>query len=263
MVGVQLTYGAARAALFVCLCLTTAATAGPSKASEADRRPAADFAALPLPPEIDRLYDLSPDLPRGRDTYLARLHSAAEEVGLPPALADAVALVESRYDPYARGGDGEVGLMQILPTTAAMLGHRGSLAELFDPEVNIRYGVRYLAKAWQLAEGDLCRALMKYRAGHGEERMTALSIRYCARARAHLATIGSPLISGSGSIDPKLMTALAALETAGPRPQAGGYKRGRVRTKSESRRFWAAHEKRIRAINAKLSASRLRVMSGT
>jgi len=39
--------------------------------------------------------------------------------------------------------------------------------------VNIHYGVTYLSQAWRLANGDLCRALMKYRAGHGEEMMSA------------------------------------------------------------------------------------------
>jgi hypothetical protein len=34
---------------------------------------------------------------------------------------------------------------------------------------------------------------MKYRAGHGEERMSERSVEYCRRARAHLAAIGSPL----------------------------------------------------------------------
>src|SRR3954449_4701365 len=44
--------------------------------------------------------------------------------------------------------------------------------------------------------GDVCRALMKFRAGWGEERMTPLSVEYCRRARGHLAAIGSPLAGG-------------------------------------------------------------------
>jgi hypothetical protein len=53
--------------------------------------------------------------------------------------------------------------------------------------------VGYLAKAWRLADGDLCRALTKYRAGHGSDRMSALSIEYCRRARQHLAAVGAQL----------------------------------------------------------------------
>ena len=43
----------------------------------------------------------------------------------------------------------------------------------------------------------MCRALMKYRAGHGEERMSPLSAEYCRRARGYLAAIGSPLVQGA------------------------------------------------------------------
>jgi hypothetical protein len=78
-----------------------------------------------------------------------------------------------------------------------MLGYKGDKAGLFDPETNVQYAVAYLARAWRLANGDLCRTLMKYRAGHGEERMTPLSVEYCRRARTHLAAIGSPLAEGA------------------------------------------------------------------
>ena len=61
----------------------------------------------------------------------------------------------------------------------------------------MRFGVAYLARAWELARGDVCRTLMKYRAGWGEERMTPLSVEYCRRAREHLAAIGSPLAGGA------------------------------------------------------------------
>ena len=73
-----------------------------------------------------------------------------------------------------------------------MLGFRGTTTELAKPEINIHYGVTYLAKAWRLAQGDLCKALMKYRAGHGEEAMTARSVIYCNRARNRLIAMNSP-----------------------------------------------------------------------
>jgi hypothetical protein len=76
--------------------------------------------------------------------------------------------------------------MQVRPSTARLLGFGGTDHELAQPATNIRLGVVYLAKAWSLAHGDLCRALMKYRAGHGEERMTPLSVKYCRHAREHL-----------------------------------------------------------------------------
>lgn len=128
-------------------------------------------------------------LSRGR--YLETIARLSEEHGVPSSLVDAVVRIESAYDPGAYGGVGEIGLMQVRPTTAAMLGFRGSITDLAEPETNLKYGVTYLAKAWRLAGGDLCRTLMKYRAGHGEERMSALSVTYCMRAREHLASLSA------------------------------------------------------------------------
>ncbi|WP_262031711.1 lytic transglycosylase domain-containing protein [Microvirga sp. Mcv34] len=139
--------------------------------------------------------------PKGRGSYLPLIVKEAERQGLPAAVADAVVMVESSYNPSVIGTVGELGLMQVRPGTAAMLGFTGPREALADPQVNIRYGIEYLAKAWRLTGGDLCRALMKYRAGHGEERMTPRSIEYCRRARVHLAAIGSPL-ANQGAADP-------------------------------------------------------------
>jgi Transglycosylase SLT domain len=136
-----------------------------SAASPADSL-ANHLQTLPEPPPIEKLIGL-PD-PIGRGAYLALIVSEADKAGIPPALVDAVVRVESNFEPRALGGVGEIGLMQIRPETAAMLGYRGDLAGLYEPHVNVAFGVRYLAGAWRLAGGNLCRALTKYRAGHGE-----------------------------------------------------------------------------------------------
>jgi soluble lytic murein transglycosylase-like protein len=146
-----------------------------------------------------------------RDTYRAMAREAAKSSGLPPDFADAIMEVESGYHPGSVGAAGEVGLMQVMPSTARMMGFEGSIEELATPEVNIRYGVTYLAQAWRLAGGDICTAAMKYRAGHGETRFSYLSVDYCLRVRAALtargyqvtgtvptATFGSPTRSGGG-----------------------------------------------------------------
>jgi hypothetical protein len=153
--------------------------------------------SVPLPPAITELFGLPKTYTKGRSAYLEILTRYAEQTDLPPAIADAVIRVESSFNPHAVGGVGEVGLMQIRPETAAMLGFSGGVTDLFEPETNIRYGVRYLARAWQLAQGDVCRTLMKYRAGWGNETMTPLSVEYCRRAKGHLAAIGSPLAAGA------------------------------------------------------------------
>jgi hypothetical protein len=128
---------------------------------------------------------------KDRSSYLPIIVRAAEASGVPPAVADAVVRIESRYQREAVGRAGEIGLMQVRPTTAASLGFSGSSSELADPEINIRLGVSYLARAWRLSGGDLCRALMKYRSGHRSVGMTALSMEYCRRVRLHLAATGT------------------------------------------------------------------------
>jgi hypothetical protein len=126
--------------------------------------------------------------PPGRSHYIYLVRAEARTTALPAEIADVVAYVESGYDPVRIGNAGEIGLMQVRPSTARMLGFRGSAAELFNPAKNVHYGVLYLAQAWRLAKGDLCRALMKYRAGHGTENMTLKSTDYCSRAKAYLAS---------------------------------------------------------------------------
>ena len=131
--------------------------------------------------------------PRALDahsSYRALIDKEAAGTGLAPEIADAVMAVESGYNPNAIGSVGEIGLMQILPSTARMLGFVGSNADLAVPATNIHYGVTYLAQAWRLAGGDLCTAVMKYRAGHGETRFSYLSVDYCLAVRSKLIARG-------------------------------------------------------------------------
>jgi soluble lytic murein transglycosylase-like protein len=71
---------------------------------------AADF-QVPLPPPVEALAVVSELRPTGRHAYIALLMREAEARRLPPALADAVAYVESAYNPGAVGAVGEVGIM--------------------------------------------------------------------------------------------------------------------------------------------------------
>jgi soluble lytic murein transglycosylase-like protein len=194
------------------------------------------------------------------------LAKEVQNTGLPADVADAVVHVESDYNPDTIGSVGEIGLMQVRPETAAMLGFRGSNDDLAKPEINIHYGVVYLSKAWRLASGDLCRALMKYRAGHGEEVMSPLSEEYCRRARMHLAALGSPFAvpenkppSESKSFESKPSDSKPSkLVTNSPTEVYAKYRQG---TSAASRAFWAAHDAKVRAITARLEARWHRVAS--
>ena len=163
----------------------------------------------------------------------------AERTGLDPALVDAVIKVESDYRPETIGAAGEIGLMQVLPSTARLLGFGGTDQELAEPATNIRLGVTYLAKAWNLAQGDLCRALMKYRAGHGEDRMTPLSVEYCRRAREYPSVQGRQVTEGTVVVG----TSSAGVQTmSGKIPAIDRHLRGQA--------FWSVHNARVKAITA-------------
>jgi soluble lytic murein transglycosylase-like protein len=155
-----------------------------------------DKSADTAPPDADPPSLAAPSPVTGPAGY--RLLSAleAKRSGLAPEIADAVMQVESGYNPAAIGTSGEIGLMQILPSTARMLGFTGTDSDLAVPATNIHYGVMYLAQAWQLAGGDLCTAVMKYRAGHGETRFSYRSVDYCLAVRAKLFARGFP-VTGS------------------------------------------------------------------
>jgi len=129
----------------------------------------------------------------GRELYRRLAQHHANENRIPYALVDAVIGVESAYKPKAVGDAGEVGLMQVLPSTATMLGHAGTVEDLSVPATNIRYGTRYLAGAWRLADGDICTTVMKYRAGHGETRFSQKSVDNCLRVRSKLKAAGYPV----------------------------------------------------------------------
>lgn len=107
----------------------------------------------------------------------------ARKHGVPSNLAHAIVRVESNFNPRARGRAGEVGLMQIKLGTARQMGYRGSRKGLYDPETNIKYGMKYLAGAHKLSGGDTCGTVLRYNAGHGAKRMNPISSRYCKKVR--------------------------------------------------------------------------------
>jgi soluble lytic murein transglycosylase-like protein len=117
----------------------------------------------------------------------------AHQEGIPPVLAHSVVMVESRYRPHATGHGGYIGLMQLSYHTARQMGYRGSRAALYDPETNVRYGVRYLAEAYREAHGKLCVTVSKYQGGTGVRGVTRAGAAYCSRVRHFMAAAGKPV----------------------------------------------------------------------
>jgi len=75
----------------------------------------------------------------------------ARHYDLDPALLAAVIYRESKFDANAKSSSGAIGLMQLLPSTAQGIatrtgGSRFVVSDLYDPEINIRYGAWYLRR---------------------------------------------------------------------------------------------------------------------
>ncbi len=78
-----------------------------------------------------------------------------------PRLIHAMIRVESDYDPTAVSSKGAMGLMQLIPSTAARFG----VEDPFNPRQNIQGGVSYLKYLMDLFGGNLPLSLAAYNAG--------------------------------------------------------------------------------------------------
>ena len=85
--------------------------------------------------------------------------------GVEPTLVHAVISQESRYHPRAGSPAGAVGLMQLMPATAARYGLTPN--ERYDPAKNVRAGIRYLKFLSRQFNGQLDLILAGYNAGEG------------------------------------------------------------------------------------------------
>ena len=125
----------------------------------------------------------------GGGQYSAIVARYAASYGVPVSLAHAVIRIESNYRPNMVGSAGEIGLMQIKPATARMMGYNGSAKGLFDPDTNIKYGMKYLAMAQDLGGGTTCGTILKYNAGHAATRMNPVSAAYCSKVKVQMAAL--------------------------------------------------------------------------
>ena len=94
-------------------------------------------------------------------------------------LTIAVMKVESNFSEAAHSQSGAVGLMQIMPETAAWIAYQleempeeiaCDIKNLREPETNIRYGTWYLAELEDEFNGNDVLALAAYNAGRGNVR---------------------------------------------------------------------------------------------
>ncbi len=100
--------------------------------------------------------------------FLDLFRSAGRAQNLPMALLQGLAQQESRFTPAVRSSVGAIGLMQLMPATAAELaGKLLSPAELEDPARNVELGSRYLSGLLRQWQGEPMLAVASYNAGPG------------------------------------------------------------------------------------------------
>lgn len=127
---------------------------------------------------------ISADAELRRSTYFNTMSAIACEFGLPTNLLDAVIAHESGYRPLAVSSAGAMGIMQIMPGTARLLG----LANPFNPVANMRAGARYLRQ--QLDRfGRIDLALAAYNAGPERRSLTAGYVPAIPETRNYVRTI--------------------------------------------------------------------------
>ena len=97
-----------------------------------------------------------------RNYLISLIKETAKKLGVDPKLALELAKRESDLNPFAVSKKGAIGIMQLLPSTARLLG-----VDPFDLEQNIEGGLRYFKSLLEQYNGDVELALAAYNAGPG------------------------------------------------------------------------------------------------
>jgi soluble lytic murein transglycosylase len=126
-----------------------------------------EFANLRLPQAGCRI-QWQRELQQHPRRFLQELGQAAREEGVDLELLWGVARQESRFSPGVASPVGAIGLMQLMPETAAELaGRQPSSEELQNPALNAQLGARYLKQLLQRWGNQPFLSVASYNAGPG------------------------------------------------------------------------------------------------
>jgi len=100
------------------------------------------------------------------DVELAALiYDIALQERIDPEVGFRVVYAESRFNSQAISSAGALGLAQVMPKTARIFDPDLATEDLFDSEINLRIGFRYLRAMMDKYAGDLSLALLAYNRG--------------------------------------------------------------------------------------------------
>jgi soluble lytic murein transglycosylase-like protein len=128
--------------------------------------------------------------------YDALISEHSAQHALNPDFVRAVIQAESAFNPRARSIKGAMGLMQLMPSTAAEY----RVTNAYDPVQNIRAGVAYLKSLMTRFNDDVSLALAAYNAGPGAVEKYGRTVPPYKETRNYVARIKSN--SGDGAAVP-------------------------------------------------------------
>lgn len=125
-----------------------------------DKEGVAHFTNVPVDPRFEAL-GWEEEFERYIGSYDGVIQKMAVRYKVEPALIKAVIKAESNFDPSAVSRKGAIGLMQLMPGTAADM----KVSDPYNPHQNIEGGTRYLRYLTGLFDNDLKLVVAAYNAG--------------------------------------------------------------------------------------------------
>ncbi|HTE14209.1 MAG TPA: transglycosylase SLT domain-containing protein [Burkholderiales bacterium] len=120
-----------------------------------------------------------------RAQFAPLIAKVAREHDLDVSLLHAIITVESGYNPQAKSPAGAIGLMQLMPDTAA----RYAVKDIWDPLQNLQGGARYLRFLLGLFKNNLDLTLAAYNAGEAAVMQAGNKIPNYAETRAYVPSV--------------------------------------------------------------------------
>jgi len=94
-----------------------------------------------------------------------KVFDASIRAGVEPELAFRLVRLESEFNPRAVSKVGALGLTQLMPSTAKLYDASITRDKLFEPDVNLRVGFKYLRTLLDMYKGNVRYALLAYNRG--------------------------------------------------------------------------------------------------